>query len=160
MLDIKIVSAEISDSKILHNIAVTAFRDIYEKYRHYPPGIACLDWHKEKIKDEDEIYYKILKDKIIIGGIYLINQPNQVMNFDFLFINKEFQGKGVGSYIIKSIELRHKNIKKWECVTAYKSFEIHRFIEKYGYRKIREFKPVENGENREFKLFQYEKIIY
>lgn len=154
MKNIKIIPAEISDAEILHKILLAAFRENYEKYGHYPPGTESLEWHRDKIGNA--LYYKILKDEIIIGGIHLIRQNGLKMRIEYLFINPDFHGNGIGSHVINLLEKKHKEIKTWDLFTPYKDFRNHHFYEKLNFKKIAEITPIPDSK---FKLFHYEKKI-
>jgi len=152
MSNIAIFPAEISEAEILKDISISAFKENYEKYGHYPPGIESLEWHKDKIKNE--IYYKIQYDREIVGGVYLSLHPGNEIKIEFIFLNPEYHGKKIGTEVMTLIEEEHKEIKKWFLLTPYKDFRNHHFYEKLGYQKVAEIK---SDENSEFKLFQYEK---
>ena len=57
MSNIEISQAELTEAITLKDISISAFKDNFEKYGHYPPGIESLEWHQDKINNG--IYYKI-----------------------------------------------------------------------------------------------------
>ena len=61
--------AEMKDLETLREISLKAFRDDLKKYGALPPGIDSIEWHISKI--ERGMYYKILVDDMIAGGINL-----------------------------------------------------------------------------------------
>ncbi len=151
---VKIPLAAIEEAKDLCFISTAAFKDSFEKYGHYPPGIESIEWHQDKI--ETGIYHMIQYDEEIIGGLYLILHANKEMKIEYLFIDQEHQGEKIGTTVMALIEERYKEIKKWFLFTPSNDFGNHHFYEKLGYTRIGEIRPDENSE---FKLFEYEKII-
>ena len=152
MSNVAISSAEISEAKMLKDISMSAFKQNFERYGHYPPGIESIQWHQDKIKND--IYYKILYDSRIVGGVYLKLYPNNEMKIEYLFLRPEYHGRKIGAKVMTLIEEKHKEIKKWFLFTPFKDFHNHHFYEKLGYLKVGEMKPDERSD---FKLFQYEK---
>jgi GNAT superfamily N-acetyltransferase len=55
-----------------------------------------------------------------------------------LFLETEFQNKGLGSLIIKLMEFELPLIKDWSLYTPYLNKRNHHFYEKLGYIKIGE----------------------
>ena len=154
MPNITIFSAEISEAEMLKDISMSAFKQNFEKYGHYPPGIESIQWHQDKIKNG--IYYKIRCDSGIVGGVYLELYPNNEMKIEYLFLSPEYHGKKIGTKVMALLEEKHKEIKKWFLSTPFKDFRNHHFYEKLGYLKVGEIKP---DERNDFKLFQYKKNI-
>ena len=152
MSNIIISQAETADAEMLKAISIRAFKGNFEKYGHYPPGLESLEWHQDKIKNG--IYYKILDDKNLVGGLYMLAYPDNEMKIEYLFISPDYQGQKIGTKVMALIKEKYKEIKKWFLLTPYKDFGNHQFYEKLGYKKVGEVKPIENSE---FKLFQYEK---
>lgn len=150
---IKFVLTAVSDGEALREVAIKAFEDDRIKYGSMPPGIETLEWHTSKI--EDGMYYKIMSDDSIVGGMKLYHL-NDGMRLGSIFIEPEYQNQGVGSKAINFIESTYPHIKKWSLDTPYKNYRNHAFYEKHGYVKVDEFKPIENFD---FWLFEYLKEI-
>ena len=154
MPDVTISPAEITEAEMLKNISISAFKYHFEEYGLFPPGIESLEWHQDKI--ENEIYYKILYDGKIVGGVYLSFHPNNETKIEFIFLNPDYQDKKIGAKVMILIEEDHKETKKWSLLTPYKDFRNHHFYEKLGYQKVGETRP---DEKNDFRLFQYERKI-
>lgn len=154
MSKIEIPLAETKEAEVLQSLSVSAFKENFENYGHYPPGMELVEWHQDKIKNGN--YHKILYDGNIVGGLYVTLHPNKEMKIEYLFIRPEYQGKKIGTTVMVLIEKRYKDIKKWFLLTPYKDFRNHYFYEKTGYTKVGERTPDENSD---FKLFQYVKHI-
>ena len=151
---IKIPAAKFEEAEILKSVSMHAFKENYEKYGHYPPGIESLDWHKEKIKNG--IYRTIQYEKSIVGGVYMNFHPNNEMEIEYLFITPKYQGQKIGAAVMDLIEKEYKKITKWFLYTPYKDYRNHYFYEKFGYEKVGEVQPIEKDE---FTLFKYEKTL-
>lgn len=91
MTKIKIPLAIIDDAEKLQAISVMAFKDNFEKYGHYLPGLETIDWHQEQIRQG--IYYTIIYENKLVGGIYLSLSPNQEMKIEYFFISPDYQNK-------------------------------------------------------------------
>lgn len=142
------------DAEILRDIALKAFQDDYMIYGSMPPEIDTISWHKSNIKDG--MYYKIIFEDKIVGGIKLFNLGNLHFRLGSIFIEPNYQNKKIGTEAIRHIESEHSNVKKWSLDTPYKSYRNHYLYEKLGYEKVGEEYP-EEGKN--FCLYIYEKQI-
>lgn len=145
--------AEIKDAETLKNIALKAFDDDLKKYGQLPPGIESIEWHTSKIKNN--MYYKIMVDSAIVGGINLYDLGGGHFYLGAIFISPEYQDQGIGSTTIKFVEEKYNEVKKWTLDTPYLNTRDHRFYEKNGYKKIDEIQPEKGVE---FYLFIYEKL--
>ncbi|MCP4489106.1 MAG: GNAT family N-acetyltransferase, partial [Gammaproteobacteria bacterium] len=134
MSKVVISHAEMTEAEMLKDISISAFKDNFEKYGHYPPEIESLEWHQEKIKNE--IYYKIQYDRKIVGGVYLSQHPINEMEIELIFLSPDYHGKKIGAIVMTLIEEEHKEINKWFLLTPYKDFRNHHFYEKLGYQKV------------------------
>lgn len=143
-----------SDAEILREIAIRAFDEDKTMYGSLPPGIETLEWHLEKIKNG--MYYKIVQDNTIIGGINLYDLGNRHFRLGALYIDSDYQNQGIGTKAISFIEKTYPHIRKWSLDTPYKSYRNHYFYEKHGYAKTEEFRPVNEVD---FWLFEYVKEI-
>lgn len=143
-----------SDAKILREIAIKAFQDDYNTYGSMPPEIDTIGWHKSNIKSG--MYYKIIYENKIVGGIKLFDLKNLHFRLGAIFIEPDYQNKKIGTEAIKFIEREYPNVKKWSLDTPYKSYRNHYLYEKLGYKKVAEEYPEQN---KEFCLYIYEKHI-
>jgi GNAT superfamily N-acetyltransferase len=146
--------AEMKDVETLRDISLKAFDDDLKKYGALPPGIELMEWHTSKV--ENGIYYKIMSDDTIVGGINLFDLGNRHFCLGAIFISPEYQNRGIGSKTIVFIENKYSQAKRWILETPYLNTANHRFYERHGYKKIDEIQP-EKGKN--FYLFIYEKQV-
>lgn len=145
--------ANISDAEEIVELKVRAFSEEVLLYGFGPPGYDSVE--KEKKLIENGFYYKILDNSKIIGGIIIFDKGNGHFRLGGLFIDLDYQNKGVGTKSIEFIEKEFSKVKKWSLETPYLSYRNHHFYEKMGFKKIGETYPQEN----EFNLFEYEKVI-
>lgn len=70
---------------MLRNISVRAFKNDFEKYGSYLPGIKSVEWHLSRIKAGH--YYKIEYDNNLAGGICLIPKGEKHMEIKYFYRN-------------------------------------------------------------------------
>jgi len=46
MSNVMITESEISETEMLRDVLISAFKEYFEKYGHYPPGIESIEWHQ------------------------------------------------------------------------------------------------------------------
>ena len=143
-----------SDAPVLRGVAIRAFEEDKMKYGSYPPWVDAESQHISFMKDAD--YFKIMKDKVIIGGVIVFSDGVGNYTLGGIFIEPSLQNQGIGKEAIKFIEHTFPKAKKWFLDTPYLSFRNHYFYEKKGYVKKGEVHPDENSD---FCLFLYEKIV-
>ncbi len=147
-----IIPAEEKDATDLRNICIKAFEEDKKLYGTMPPNMEKVTWHRQNI--ESGLYYKIIEEGKIVGGIKLFNSGNGHMRLGTIYIDPDYQNKHIGTEAITIIEREFPDINKWSLDTPYKSYRNHHFYEKLGYKKIAEEHPEQN---KEFTLFIYEK---
>lgn len=101
-------------------------------YNIQPPGYSSIEVTKYMIRELE--YYKVLKDNEIIGGIIITISGKSFGRIDRIFIDPNYQGKGIGSRVIHLAEREFPNIRIWDLETSSKQINNHYFYEKMGYR--------------------------
>jgi GNAT superfamily N-acetyltransferase len=149
-----IIIAESEDARELRDVALKAFQDDYILYGSFPPDFDTIEFHKSNI--ESGMYFKIITDGKIIGGIKVFDLGSNHFRLGTIFIDPDFQNKKIGSTAIEFIEKKFPHAKKWSLDTPYKSYRNHYLYEKFGYVKVGEEYPEQNNE---FCLFIYEKCL-
>jgi putative acetyltransferase len=89
----------------------------------------------------------------IIVGFTSLSALGQV---DFLYVHKDFQGRGIASNLLKQLE-RLARKKGFECLTSEASITARGFFEKAGFKLITENRKMKNG--LEFRNFTMEKSL-
>ncbi len=149
-----IIPAEIKDANELRNVCIKAFEEDKLLYGERPPELDTTIWHKRNIAEG--LYYKIIEDNIIVGGLKLFLLQDGHMRLGTIYIDPDYQNRGIGSKTLKFIENQFPNVKKWSLDTPYKSYRNHHFYEKLGYSRVGEEKPEPDNE---FCLYVYEKRV-
>ncbi|MFZ5966970.1 MAG: GNAT family N-acetyltransferase [Bacillota bacterium] len=152
---IRFERVEDEDVSILKDIQMAAFEEDVVKYGSGPMGYNRVDWHTSLIENK-EYYFKILSENKIVGGVVVFDKGEGHYHLGRIFIDKDYQNRGIGEKAIRFLENEFKDAKKWTLDTPYLSFRNHHFYEKMGYIKVGETVPdKESG----FYLFLYEKHI-
>lgn len=146
--------AQSEDAQTLAGISALAFDgDI-----HYgapdpggPPGYDSPVWQRKMM--QIAAYYKILSDYRIIGGFILFKQGNDGMELGRIFIDPEFQNRGIGADACRFMEATFSKINRWKLETPKWNHRNHHFYEKMGYVKVGEI-PAGDGPAQ----YRYEKI--
>ena len=68
-----------------------------------------------------------------------------------IYIDPDYQNRGIGSEALKFIENQFSNVKIWSLDTPYKSYTNHHFYEKLGYSRVGEEKP---NPGNEFSMYE------
>ncbi len=140
---IRFEKADIQDAQSLVKVQVRAFAADAEICGDGPPG---YDSPERQISlMNSHIYYKIVENDIIIGGFYIYPEDNGDYELVRLFIDPEYQNKGIGKSTLKYVEKMFSDIRKIELETPSFSMKNHVFYEKMGYLKIGEIKYGEDS---------------
>jgi GNAT superfamily N-acetyltransferase len=130
---------------------VSAYNDLAQTYlnRDYgPPGYDAKYAHLNWMKHGD--YYKIEYEGKIIGG-FALQFYRDILYLNYFFISPKFQGKGIGSQVLKYI-----NALSWVCIEANTpewALRNQEFYLKNGYKQVSSYFDKHLG----FTLFFYQK---
>lgn len=144
MSTITIEKARIEDADILTDIKRKVFDAEKEKwlsfaekvvdYNIQPPGYDSIEMGKYMIRELN--YFKILYQEELVGGVIVTLEGKRHGRVDRIFVDPEYQGKGIGSSAIRLIENKFPLVKSWELETSSRQLNNHAFYEKMGYTKI------------------------
>lgn len=148
---ISIVRAKAEDATEILKIKINAFKEEVKLYGFGPPGYDSLENQVSSIKES--LYYMILEDERIIGGLGIIYKEQSHYRISVLHVDLEHQNMGIGTKALALLEKEFPDAVKWSLETPYLSFRNHHFYEKMGFVKTGETEPDNNG----FYLFLYEK---
>lgn len=152
---IYIENAKIEDAKNIIKCKIDAYREEVELYGFGPRDYNSLE---ELIRlMSEEIYFKILDNDEIIGGIQVRDNGGGQYWIGSIYINSISQNKGVGTTVMNLLFNEFKAAKSWYLETSYLSFRNQHFYEKMGFIKFGETKP--NAKKNGFHLFKYAKIV-
>ena len=123
---ITIEKATISDAKKLTEIKKRTFdeevkkwlpnRDYVTDYNIQPPGYDSIEMTKYMIRELE--FYKILLDKEIVGGLIITISGKHYGRIDRIFVDPDYQGKGIGSTVINLIEREFPIVRAWDLETS------------------------------------------
>lgn len=103
-------------------------------YNIQPPGYSSVEMMRYSIEELD--CYKVIMDGKIIGGIIVTISGKSYGRIDRIFVEPVYQGKGIGSYVIKLIEEEYPSIRIWDLETSSRQLNNHHFYKKMGYETI------------------------
>ena len=92
---------------------------------------------------EQSVGYKITVGEVIVGGIivWILNGDNRLGT---IFIDPEYQNRGIGYQTWQFIEQTYPDTKSWTLGTPSYSLKNHHFYEKCGFVKIKEETAAEH----------------
>ncbi|HDR7516462.1 GNAT family N-acetyltransferase [Bacillus mobilis] len=103
-------------------------------YNIQPPGYSSVEMMKYSIEELD--CYKVIMGGKIIGGIIVTISGKSYGRIDRIFVEPVYQGKGIGSKVIKLIEEEYSSIRIWDLETSSRQINNHYFYKKMGYEII------------------------
>ncbi|KMP31327.1 acetyltransferase [Bacillus cereus] len=144
MTIISIEKATILDAEKLTEIMTKTFDEEAKRwlsvqgdvidYNIQPPGYSSVEMMKYSIEELD--CYKVIVDEKIIGGIIVTISGKSYGRIDRIFVDPVYQGKGIGSFVIKLIEEVYPSIRIWDLETSSRQINNHYFYKKMGYEII------------------------
>ncbi|MGG0236402.1 GNAT family N-acetyltransferase [Bacillus tropicus] len=144
MTIISIEKATILDAEKLTEIMTRTFdeeakRWLYGQgdvidYNIQPPGYSSVEMMRYSIEELN--CYKVIMDGKIIGGIIVTISGKSYGRIDRIFVDPVYQGKGIGTNVIKLIEGEYPSIRTWDLETSSRQLNNHHFYKKMGYEII------------------------
>lgn len=144
MTIISIEKATIVDAEKLTEIMTRTFDEEAKRwlcgqsdvidYNIQPPGYSSVEMMKYSIEELDS--FKVIMDGQIIGGIIVTISGNSYGRIDRIFVDPVYQGKGIGSYVMKLIEEEYQSVRIWDLETSSRQLNNHHFYKKIGYEII------------------------
>lgn len=161
MSKVKILRANFSDATVLAEVCKKAFDHISEKYlgkKEGPSGYDMPHWHTISMKEG--VYFKIqLHDNIIGAIIIALRGKKKTTNKEIyhwelvqLFIDPEYQGKGIGCFAVQEVERFFPEMYLMTLATPAKYKSNNDFYNKLGFKKVKEIIS-----NNDVLLYFYEK---
>ncbi len=156
---IQFLIAEIDDTEELTRIQAETFDIEANKQgineNRGPDGYDSQEEQVKVIRHTKYYYYKMIDNKMIIGGFYISEKEAGHFHVHRIFIDPVYQKKGIGKQAFSFMEKQYPNVKKWTLDTPEWSKGNHYFYEKIGFKKL----DVQYYNEISFGLFLYEKII-
>jgi predicted GNAT family acetyltransferase len=151
----KITSKEIP---LFHQMQVTAFTPLLQKYNDYDKNPACEKIEKvyEKYATPNSDFYFISSDNNIIGGTRIIRLKTGVScRIAPIFVIPEYQNQGFAQQAMFILEEMYKPISPWILDTVLQEEKLCHLYEKIGYVKTGKTEEV----NELMTIIYYEKHI-
>ena len=124
----------------LQKLAYQSEAEIYNDYS-IPPLTQTLDEIKEDFTFQ--VFLKaVLKNKII--GSVRAYKEEDTLYIGRLIVHPDFQNQGIGTKLLKEIEAKFNDVKRFELFTGYKSKKNLYLYRKSGYSIFKSEKRSEN----------------
>lgn len=146
-MEISLCKASLKDAAILHEMQVTAFTPLLEKYQDYDinPANESLDKVINRIKQPFTDYYLIHAFEVPVGGIRVVKMENNTYRISPIFILPEHQGKGIAKKVFEQIEQRYNDANSWVLDTIMLEEGNCYLYEKLGYKRTGEQKTINDN---------------
>ncbi|MCE3199282.1 GNAT family N-acetyltransferase [Paenibacillus sonchi] len=153
---LSILIAEPQDAGLLAEVQKRTFdedaRRFQNKAEDGPPGYSSSSWQSEMM--EKGLYYKLLADEHIIGGMIIFPSPGgEEYHLGRIFIDPLYQNRGYGQDVFHFLFSTFPNAHKWTLDTPSWAVRNHYFYEKLGFVQTAEVQIEESG----ITLIQYER---
>ncbi|MDX8343580.1 GNAT family N-acetyltransferase [Rossellomorea sp. YZS02] len=144
MSTVKIDPANIEDASVLTAVQKKVFDAERVKwfqnqtgiidYNIQPPGYDSIEMNTYMIRELD--YYKVFYEDTIVGGLIVTVAGKRRGRIDRIFIDPLYQGRGIGSQVLKIMEGNYPHVVSWELETSSLQLSNHTFYENLGFQKI------------------------
>lgn len=155
---INFIRANIEDARKLTDIQIETFDDDSRRFFNRPAGgppqYNSVDAQINYIKNN--IYFKIVCNDDIIGGINIQAIDNHHYELTTIYIKPSEQKKGIGQEAINFLEKEFPLVTKWTLDTPSVCVRNHHLYEKMGYKKT---DKILLDKASSLYLYLYEKII-
>ena len=135
----------IAESDILEvtPVMTRAFDDDAQKHlgkeKGGPPGYDNGDFFLEwLVPYKESVGYKIVVGEVLIGGIivWILPEGNNILGT--IFVDPDYQDRGVGQGTWMFIEDTYSDTKSWRLGTPSWAIKNHHFYEKCGFKRVDE----------------------
>ncbi|MFA6308244.1 MAG: GNAT family N-acetyltransferase [Clostridia bacterium] len=153
MTEVYLILASDTDAEALLSIQKNAFLPLFESYQdgNLNPYSETLEQMKQHINEG--YFYKIMLNDCLVGGIMARELEKDMWKLRIIFIEQEFQGKGIAQTAIGLMEKIHSDVNEWVLDTPHDLYKNHHIYEKCGYVRTSEITPV----NERLALIHYRK---
>ena len=135
---IQFLKAKSEDAEKLTEVQIKTFDDDARRFFGQtsggPPGYNSVKWQMMIMRKG--IYYKILDENKIIGGIIVFKVKPGYYNLGRIYIDPEYQDKGIGTQAMSFIEKTFSDAQRWTLETPKLAYRNHHFYEKLGYIRV------------------------
>lgn len=100
-----------------------------------PPGYDDGGW-QIMMMQRAAAYFCIMEDDRIIGGAILFRQGPDHMELGRIWIDPDFQGRGLGQQIMGMLEAKFPQMTRWTLETPVWATRNHHFYARCGYVQV------------------------
>lgn len=155
-MNIRIVKAEIEDLKLIVEGQKRAFYDCYQRYQDHEMSPYNVTPEMMKSIFENDFLYKIIYEEKLVGAIYVHENPDPFhMKLHGIFVEPEYQDKGIGRWAIEHVEAQHREAVTWVLETPHDLKRNHYLYEKLGYKRTGD----EDYVNENLSIIHYRKEV-
>lgn len=128
----KIIHAELADAEEIIQLQRLAYQSEAERYNDW--SLPALTQTVESLQTEfaQQIILKAVKDDEIVGSVRALMQQD-ICKIGRLIVHPKHQRQGIGSQLLSSVEILHRQARLFELFTGSKSLDNIRLYQKHGY---------------------------
>lgn len=130
MLDIS--HAELADAGAIIQLQRLAYQSEAERYNDW--SLPALTQTVESLQAEfaQQIILKAVKGNELVGSVRAYMKQD-ICKIGRLIVHPQHQRQGIGSRLLRSVEILHKQARLFELFTGSKSLDNISLYQKYGY---------------------------
>ncbi|HCS63137.1 MAG TPA: GNAT family N-acetyltransferase [Cellvibrio sp.] len=130
MLDI--IHAEVADAEKIIQLQRLAYQSEAKRYNDW--SLPALTQTVESLQTEfaQKIILKAVEGGEIVGSVRAFMQQD-ICNIGRLIVHPQHQRQGIGSQLLRSVEILHRHARMFELFTGSKSLDNIRLYQKHGY---------------------------
>lgn len=146
-MTITLEKAESKDADLLHALQIKSFLPILKKYNDEQTNPACEPLEKtlSRINDSSKVFYKILKDNVLVGGVAIKHTSSDTIFLGPFFIDPDYQNQKIAQEALRLIESICTDVVFFELATISKEKGNIHLYEKMGYIATGETKQIANS---------------
>lgn len=135
-MEINLQKAVMDDCKQIHEMQVSSFAGLLDKYKDYKtnPASESIEKIKAKMLQDFTDYYFICLDREKVGVIRIVKINDNTCRISPMFILPEQQGKGYAQQAILEAEMLYPKVKCWKLDTIKQERKLCYLYEKMGYK--------------------------
>lgn len=139
--------AVFSDCEQIHEIQVSAFTKLLEKYRDYAtnPASEALEKIQYKFNQPFTDYYFIMQSDTKVGVIRVVKLSNTNYRISPISIMPEFQNRGYAQIAMLELEKLYPYVNNWQLDTIKQESKLCYLYEKLGYKPTGKEEQIKDG---------------
>lgn len=137
-LHLSLVSSSLIEQLMFIANAQNAFQYAYEKaFGKRKRNALSRNYLLDCFTSPNTFVYFAKEENRYVGGAIVTISKTQNNELDLLFVNSDYQNKGLGRKIWQEVEKLYPNTRSWELQTPYNDVRnIHFYINQLGFKVI------------------------